>query len=132
MLPLRSVSPIGRNASYAQLPLWPPPVFVQHTLQILTNPPLTFLQRRGAQRVRGLRQGTSLPLRLSPCRSRRHRHTTNTPGLWLTISSFPFCASQIHKVRAQLVSELQAEFADYGLTYSIGGQISFDVFPNGW
>lgn len=39
---------------------------------------------------------------------------------------------KIHKVRAQLVSELQAEFADFGLTYSIGGQISFDVFPNGW
>ncbi|KAF9303324.1 Phosphomannomutase, partial [Linnemannia elongata] len=24
------------------------------------------------------------------------------------------------------------EFPDYGLTYSIGGQISFDVFPTGW
>lgn len=30
------------------------------------------------------------------------------------------------------MSELQAEFAEFGLTYSIGGQISFDVFPNGW
>lgn len=27
---------------------------------------------------------------------------------------------------------LQEKFADYGLTFSIGGQISFDVFPNGW
>jgi phosphomannomutase len=27
---------------------------------------------------------------------------------------------------------MQAEFADLGLTYSIGGQISFDVFPQGW
>jgi phosphomannomutase len=27
---------------------------------------------------------------------------------------------------------LQQKFPDYGLTYSIGGQISFDVFPNGW
>lgn len=27
---------------------------------------------------------------------------------------------------------LKTNFADYGLTYSIGGQISFDVFPNGW
>ncbi|SCV74976.1 BQ2448_8005 [Microbotryum intermedium] len=36
------------------------------------------------------------------------------------------------KVRATFVEELKKEFADYGLTYSIGGQISFDVFPNGW
>jgi phosphomannomutase len=27
---------------------------------------------------------------------------------------------------------LREKFADYGLTYSIGGQISFDVFPTGW
>ena len=27
---------------------------------------------------------------------------------------------------------LREKFADYGLTYSIGGQISFDVFPHGW
>ena len=27
---------------------------------------------------------------------------------------------------------LREEFADYGLTFSIGGQISFDIFPNGW
>lgn len=35
-------------------------------------------------------------------------------------------------VRAGLVEALKKEFADYGLTYSIGGQISFDVFPTGW
>jgi len=34
--------------------------------------------------------------------------------------------------RAGLVQALQQKFPDYGLTYSIGGQISFDVFPNGW
>ncbi|RMD41912.1 hypothetical protein DV735_g3199, partial [Chaetothyriales sp. CBS 134920] len=34
--------------------------------------------------------------------------------------------------RAKLVEALQKEFPDYGLTYSIGGQISFDVFPTGW
>lgn len=28
-----------------------------------------------------------------------------------------------------MVAKLKEEFADYGLTYSIGGQISFDVFP---
>lgn len=35
-------------------------------------------------------------------------------------------------MRAALVEVLQEKFADYGLTYSIGGQISFDIFPNGW
>ncbi|KAK0528159.1 Phosphomannomutase 1 [Tilletia horrida] len=37
-----------------------------------------------------------------------------------------------HKIRATFVEALKKEFADYGLTFSIGGQISFDVFPNGW
>jgi len=32
-------------------------------------------------------------------------------------------------MRAKFVETLQKEFAEYGLTYSIGGQISFDVFP---
>jgi len=39
---------------------------------------------------------------------------------------------KIHKVRAAFVEALKKEFPDYGLTYSIGGQISFDVFPHGW
>ena len=30
------------------------------------------------------------------------------------------------------MSVLREEFADYGLQLSIGGQISFDVFPKGW
>lgn len=37
-----------------------------------------------------------------------------------------------HGIRAAFVDVLREKFADYGLTYSIGGQISFDVFPNGW
>jgi phosphomannomutase len=36
------------------------------------------------------------------------------------------------KIRETMVAALQKEFADYNLTYSIGGQISFDVFPQGW
>lgn len=36
------------------------------------------------------------------------------------------------KVRETMVSVLQKEFADYGLKFSIGGQISFDLFPVGW
>ncbi|KAF5373252.1 hypothetical protein D9615_007450 [Tricholomella constricta] len=37
-----------------------------------------------------------------------------------------------HGLRAAFVEVLKEKFPDYGLTYSIGGQISFDVFPNGW
>ncbi|XP_014665756.1 PREDICTED: phosphomannomutase 2-like isoform X1 [Priapulus caudatus] len=39
---------------------------------------------------------------------------------------------QEHKVREKFVMALRKEFADFGLQYSIGGQISFDVFPKGW
>jgi hypothetical protein len=41
-------------------------------------------------------------------------------------------AFQVHGVRAAFVKVLQEKFADYGLTFSIGGQISFDIFPHGW
>ncbi|CAL3964248.1 unnamed protein product [Diplocarpon coronariae] len=37
-----------------------------------------------------------------------------------------------HKIREKFVAALREKFADFGLTYSIGGQISFDVFPTGW
>lgn len=37
-----------------------------------------------------------------------------------------------HNIRSKMVNALKENFADYGLTYSIGGQISFDVFPTGW
>ncbi|ORX59487.1 phosphomannomutase [Hesseltinella vesiculosa] len=36
------------------------------------------------------------------------------------------------KLREKFVQDLKDAFPDYGLTYSIGGQISFDVFPMGW
>jgi len=39
---------------------------------------------------------------------------------------------KVQGVRAAFVKVLQEKFADYGLTFAIGGQISFDVFPNGW
>ncbi|KAG1673954.1 hypothetical protein FOA52_015710 [Chlamydomonas sp. UWO 241] len=35
-------------------------------------------------------------------------------------------------VRKAMVAVLREKFGDYGLTFSIGGQISFDVFPQGW
>lgn len=31
-----------------------------------------------------------------------------------------------------MINDLKNKFADVDLTYSIGGQISFDVFPLGW
>ncbi|CAB0035167.1 unnamed protein product [Trichogramma brassicae] len=37
-----------------------------------------------------------------------------------------------HHVRAKVIQALKKEFPDLALTYSIGGQISFDVFPVGW
>ena len=35
-------------------------------------------------------------------------------------------------LRKEFVRVLRDKFASYGLTFSIGGQISFDVFPKGW
>jgi phosphomannomutase len=37
-----------------------------------------------------------------------------------------------HQIREKFVTALEKEFPDIGLKYSIGGQISFDVFPIGW
>eukprot|EP00736_Rhodelphis_marinus_P003697 Rmarinus@m.13148 len=38
-----------------------------------------------------------------------------------------------HKIREKFVEALKAEFGEsLGLTFSIGGQISMDVFPKGW
>jgi phosphomannomutase len=37
-----------------------------------------------------------------------------------------------HNIRKDMIKALKNEFEDLNLTYSIGGQISFDVFPNGW
>jgi phosphomannomutase len=37
-----------------------------------------------------------------------------------------------HSIRAKMVEALQRAFPDYGLKYSIGGQISIDAFPIGW
>jgi phosphomannomutase len=37
-----------------------------------------------------------------------------------------------NNIRKTMVEAMKKEFADYNLTYSIGGQISFDIFPQGW
>merc|ERR1712150_120006 len=39
---------------------------------------------------------------------------------------------KIHKIRPAFVKALQEKFHHKNLTFSIGGQISFDVFPSGW
>ena len=31
-----------------------------------------------------------------------------------------------------MIAALHKEFPDIGLTYAVGGQISFDAFPPGW
>src|SRR5262245_55311405 len=36
------------------------------------------------------------------------------------------------KIREKMVAALRKKFSSFGLTFSVGGQISFDVFPNGW
>lgn len=40
--------------------------------------------------------------------------------------------SQEHKVREKFVGALRNAFPDAGLVFAIGGQISIDVFPDGW
>ncbi|KAI2776564.1 eukaryotic phosphomannomutase [Daldinia loculata] len=37
-----------------------------------------------------------------------------------------------HKIRETMVGKMREKFGHLGLTFSIGGQISFDVFPTGW
>ncbi|KAK1261096.1 hypothetical protein QJS04_geneDACA001931 [Acorus gramineus] len=39
---------------------------------------------------------------------------------------------KIYNVRPKMVSVLREKFAHLNLSFSIGGQISFDVFPQGW
>ncbi|KAF9668929.1 hypothetical protein SADUNF_Sadunf14G0054600 [Salix dunnii] len=39
---------------------------------------------------------------------------------------------QVHNIRPKMVSVLREKFTHLNLTFSIGGQISFDVFPQGW
>lgn len=39
---------------------------------------------------------------------------------------------RVHHIRKNMIEVLKLEFPNIGLTYSIGGQISFDVYPNGW
>jgi phosphomannomutase len=37
-----------------------------------------------------------------------------------------------HKVREKMIKNIRNHFKNLDLVYSVGGQISFDVFPRGW
>ncbi|KAE9615572.1 Phosphomannomutase [Lupinus albus] len=39
---------------------------------------------------------------------------------------------KVQNIRSKMVSVLREKFAHLNLTFSVGGQISFDVFPQGW
>ncbi|XP_027772856.1 phosphomannomutase-like [Solanum pennellii] len=39
---------------------------------------------------------------------------------------------KVQKIRETMISVLRGKFAHLNFTFSIGGQISFDVFPQGW
>jgi hypothetical protein len=55
-----------------------------------------------------------------------------TVALLLSLALPALCCGKscmILLLRPKMVEVLRKEFADYNLTYSIGGQISFDVFP---
>lgn len=43
-----------------------------------------------------------------------------------------FLYDKEHKIREKFIAEIERRFPDIGFKYSIGGQISFDVFPVGW
>ncbi|KAI0214867.1 Phosphomannomutase [Lamellibrachia satsuma] len=43
-----------------------------------------------------------------------------------------FTYDKEHGIREGLLKEFKEKFSDMGLYFSIGGQISIDVFPEGW
>lgn len=59
-----------------------------------------------------------------------HKHKVN--GICGTCSMQAFSFHTLLMCRKKFVQTLKQKFGHLGLTYSIGGQISFDVFPQGW
>ncbi len=85
--------------------------------------------------VADLREGVDLPVKAG-------RHVELRSGM-LNVSPVGRACTQeqrdafeawdaAHHVRAAFIDALRARFPDYGLTYAVGGQISFDVVPEGW
>lgn len=107
-----NVSPIGRNCSQAERI-----EFEQYDL------------------VRGLRSWrvSRFPLALSPPAALPPWLAPSTDvARSLARSLLHMRCPQAHKIRETMVAELVKAFPDFNMTYSIGGQISFDVFPTGW
>ncbi|CAN0432933.1 unnamed protein product, partial [Scytosiphon promiscuus] len=51
----------------------------------------------------------------------------------LCVNFYPRGIFQEHKIREKMVAAMREEFAELNLTFSIGGQISFDLSPRcGW
>lgn len=100
-----NVSPIGRNATY---------VCSAYTLDVCSS---------------NSRYAVSPNERSLRITIRSTTHLNRALCVHLTCRCTYF---QEHKLREKFVSVLREKFADYGLTFSIGGKISFDVFPRGW
>lgn len=43
-----------------------------------------------------------------------------------------FAYDKLHHVRDKMVANFREHFTSMGLVFSIGGEISCDVFPKGW
>lgn len=43
-----------------------------------------------------------------------------------------FAYDKIHGIRKKMCADMEKEFRDMNMQFSIGGQISFDAFPRGW
>ena len=39
---------------------------------------------------------------------------------------------KVHKIREKIIGEIKSELPEMNLQFSIGGQISIDIFPQGW
>jgi phosphomannomutase len=61
---------------------------------------------------------------------------------WTLLTFAPLCSTKEreefeqydkeHNIRRDFVIALKEKFGEFGLTFSVGGMISFDVFPTGW
>ncbi len=62
---------------------------------------------------------------------RRHLIATAVPSIAMCLS-FKSTIWDAWFFRKKFIEALKKKFGHLGLTYSIGGQISFDIFPQGW
>ena len=108
-----NISPIGRNATFV-------PTLSFSASSSSTQPPSSFASLSSLRHL-----------------LLYYFHSTYPSDLTLFLHPFLVCSIQerldfqaydkIHNIRSKFVAILKEKFADYGLTFSIGGQISFDV-----